>query len=66
MFFTVFVTSSFLYALYKFPMELIDRLYQCACHLGSWTEVPAANADDSVFSYWDEGSRVLHKHNDVV
>lgn len=64
MFFTVFVTSFFLYALYKFPMELIDRLYQCACHLGSWTEASATNSEDAI--YWDEGSRLLHKHNDLV
>ncbi|KAI6174953.1 hypothetical protein M3Y97_00978400 [Aphelenchoides bicaudatus] len=66
MFFTVFVTSFFLYALYKFPMELIDRLYQCACHLGTWSEIPPISADETVFTYWDESSRLLHKHNDVV
>lgn len=32
----VFLTTFFIYALYEFPMGLLDRVYQCCCHLGYW------------------------------
>jgi hypothetical protein len=48
-------------------MELIDRLYQCASHLGYWVEIPG-NAEEMQmqFGYWDETTRTFNKHDEVV
>jgi hypothetical protein len=71
---TVFVSSFFLYALYRFPVELIDRLYQCACHLGTWVEVPADDEKRSGLVHletqrvetWHGNAREFSQHDDIV
>ncbi|KAI6197987.1 hypothetical protein M3Y94_01290800 [Aphelenchoides besseyi] len=76
----VFVTSFFLYALYRFPPELIDRLYQTSCHLGSWVPPTEADMDRCpsqgyvwksgrvVRSYeeWDRMGKQHYLHNQIV
>jgi hypothetical protein len=65
MFFSVFITSFFLYALYLFPMELIDRLYQCACHLGTWVEF-GTGLREFQWPYWDETVRAPSKNDQIM
>ncbi|KAI6181576.1 hypothetical protein M3Y98_00843700 [Aphelenchoides besseyi] len=79
-FMIVFVTSFFLYALYRFPPELIDRLYQTSCHLGSWVPPTEADMDGCssqgyvwkngrvvrAYEEWDRMGKQHYLHNQIV
>ncbi|KAI6240236.1 hypothetical protein M3Y99_00481200 [Aphelenchoides fujianensis] len=76
----VFVTSFFLYALYRFPPELLDRLYMGACHLGTWTQPTDADLERCPnqgycwengrvvrsFEEWDASGKAHYKHDTII